>query len=373
MTNNVTVQTRHLAILLTSVWIAGCADRSEPAADEPQAVRPDLQLSALADFPIGVSVPADPWPNSLLTSPQRQGLVNRHFNSLTAENIMKMAYLRPAPGKFVFEHADALVDYARQHGMLVHGHTLVWHNQLPPWIDEFDGTREELLAILEQHVRTVAAHFAGKLKSWDVVNEAFTDEVPTVYRGTVWYRNIGPEYIELAFRLAREADPRADLYYNDYDISGALGTDKLNRILKMVEDFQARGIPIDGIGFQMHIDTQSPERNDIRESFARVVERGIKVRISELDVSVNVDAQYTEFNPELAELQRQRYADIVTIYEETVPPPLRGGITVWGITDADSWIPGFRNRPDWPLLFDAGFKAKPALQGMAEGLRAPQK
>jgi len=345
-----------------------CSIAAVAQADDPPSVNADLRLRALVDFPIGVAVPADPWPNSLLKSPERQALVERHFNSITAENVMKMAYLQPAPGEFVFEHADALVDYARRQGMIVHGHALVWHTQAPDWMNEFEGTTEEFRTILAQHIRTIAGHFAGKVESWDVVNEAFTDEVPTQYRDTIWYNSIGPQYIELAFKLAREADPHADLYYIDYDISGALGPAKLDRILEMADDFKARDIPLDGIGFQMHIDTEEPVLEDVRESFAKVVERGIKVRIAELDIAVNPAERFTEFNSDLAELQRQHYADVVRAYVETVPPRLRGGITVWGITDADSWIPEFKKRPDWPLLFDERFRPKKALLGMAEGL-----
>jgi endo-1,4-beta-xylanase len=353
-----------------AVCVVLCSCSEQPPADNPvaEAVDPDVRLAALAGFPVGVAVPADPWPNSLLQSPERKALVSRHFNSLTAENIMKMAYLQPAPGEFAFEHADALVDYARQQDMLVHGHALVWHRQAPDWMNEFDGGPEAFADMLDEHVREVAGHFAGRLESWDVVNEAFTDDDPADYRETIWYDNLGPEYIERAFHVARAADPDADLYYNDYDLSGAAGPAKLERILDMVDDFKARGVPIDGIGFQMHIDTERPDIADMRASFAKAVERGIKVRLSELDVSVNPSNRYTEFTAELAELQRRRYADVVGAYIDTVPPALRGGITVWGITDADSWIAAFDNRQDWPLLFDGNYRPKPALRGMAESL-----
>lgn len=351
---------------LACLSLVACA----PAVACEEAWTPeDAGLRALADFPVGVAVPGAPWPHDLLESPERQAIVERHFSSITAENIMKMAYLQPQQGRFTFQYADALVDYARRHDMLAHGHALVWHRQAPEWMNTYEGSRADFIAILEAHAGTVAGHYAGKLASWDVVNEAFDDEDPAGYRRTIWLENIGPEYIEIAFRAARAADPHADLYYNDYDISGSDGPGKLEAILEMVDDFLARDVPIDGIGFQMHIDTGSPGPGAMREAFAKVVERGLKVRISELDISVNPSSQFEAFNPELAELQRRRYAVVGRIYKETVPPELRGGITVWGITDGDSWIPGFRNRPDWPLLFDAGFRPKPALYGLAAGLR----
>lgn len=364
-----------MAAIAATLWLAACTDPAAPGSgvekvsgDEPAPA--ELRLFTLADFPVGVAVPADPWPNSLLQSPERQTIVIRHFNSLTAENIMKMAYLQPERGHFSFADADALVDFAERYGMIMHGHALVWHTQAPDWMNELSAPAAEFRDVLTTHIRTVAAYYASRMESWDVVNEAFLDEVPTEYRDTIWYRNLGPDYIELAFRTARDADPDADLYYNDYDISGAIGPQKLDRILVMIDDFLERGVPIDGIGFQMHVSIKEPSLDEIRESLSKAVARGIKVRLSELDIAVNPDNDQTVFTPALAAAQRQHYEDVVRIYRETVPPAQRGGITLWGITDGDSWIPGFRNRPDWPLLFDAEFQPKPALQGMADGLQA---
>lgn len=367
--------TRRLAAsLLAGLWLAACGNGAAPDDDDRSGTAPapsELRLFTLADFPVGVAVPADPWPNSLLASPERQDIVIRHFNGLTAENAMKMAYLQPEPGEFHFEDADALVDFAEQYGLAMHGHALVWHNQAPDWMNALSGPPEIFRDALVTHVRTVATHYAGRVASWDVVNEAFLDETPAEYRETIWYESLGPDYIELAFRTAREAAPEADLYYNDYDISGAIGPAKLDRILVMIDDFLARDVPIDGLGFQMHVSIREPSLDQIAEALGKAVERGILVRISELDIAVNPgNDQSATFTDALADAQRQRYEDVVRIYLETVPPSQRGGITVWGITDGDSWIPGFRGRPDWPLLFTADFAPKPALEGFADGLSA---
>jgi endo-1,4-beta-xylanase len=348
--------------LLFAVWGAA------PAAAAPAAVLPALH--ELADFPIGVAVPAGTAGNSLLKSPERQALVARHFNSLTAENIMKMAYLQPERGVFRFAEADALLDYARAHGMVLHGHALIWHSQTPRWLATLEDSRDVWVEALHQQVRSVATHFAGKLVSWDVVNEAFDDTTATDYRKSQWFNHIGPEFIEMAFRDARAADPAAKLYYNDYDTEGSIGPQKLDRILVMADDFKRRNVPLDGIGFQMHIELEKPAIADIRAAFAKVAERGLLVRISELDIAVNASKQYTMLDEPLAELQRQRYREVIEAYLDAVPGPQRGGVTVWGITDGDSWIPGFRRRADWPLLFDAAFQPKPALRGVAEGLSA---
>ena len=353
------------SVLLVALAMAACDGPDERVAMVADTGRP---LAALAEFPVGVAVPAGDRPNSLLESPDRQALVQRHFDSITAENIMKMAYLHPAPNAYAFDDADVLVAWARERGLKVHGHALVWHKQAPEWMNTFEGEPDDFLRILDEHVRTVAGHFAGRLASWDVVNEAFTDEEPSDYRATIWYQHVGPGYIEQAFRAAREADPGADLYYNDYDISGANGTHKLDRILTMADDFRRRGVPLDGIGFQMHIEHDRPDAAAMREAFQKVVARGLKVRLSELDVSLNGSEEHSRLSTELADLQRIKYAEVARVYRETVPREQQGGITVWGITDGDSWIPGFRNRADWPLLFNADFTAKPALHGLAAGL-----
>lgn len=363
-----------ISMLGSLLFAASCTtdseDRSESVsvgiAEESEFA--DLSLHALADFPVGVAVPADPWDNSLLRSPPRQTIVERHFDSITAENAMKMAYLHPSADHYEFEHADALVDYAHANGMIVHGHALVWHNQAPEWMNEFEGSSDDFRHILEEHVTTVASHFAGRVRSWDVVNEAFNDDEDTGYRDTIWFDALGPEYIELSFRAANAADPTTDLYYNDYNLSGSAGRAKLDRVLDMVDDFQARGVPIDGIGLQMHIDIDSPDAAEMADAFSRVVERGLRVRISELDISVNDGQRFNTLTPEIAERQAARFAEVASVYRTSVPPNLRGGITVWGITDGDSWIPGFRNRADWPLLFNTDFSPKPAVAGFASGL-----
>lgn len=331
-------------------------------------------LSALADFPIGVAVAAGDATNSMLASPQRQLIVKQHFSQLTAENIMKPSYLQPSEGNFFFDDADALLAFADNHGISVHGHALIWHLQIADWMNNYSGDAVAWKQMLEAHVTRVASHFQGKLESWDVVNEAFLDDGS--YRnvdvgsdvGSVWYQHIGKNYIEYAFTAARAADADADLYYNDYNISW--NDNKLAAILTMAEDFVARGVPISGIGFQMHVDKWGPGKSKIAEQFQKVVDLGLKVKITEVDLRMNADANASTINSQLLLQQKARYQEIVEAYVETVPPSLRGGISVWGIADHDSWIIHLYGSPDWPLMFDEQFNAKPALQGFANGLAA---
>jgi endo-1,4-beta-xylanase len=333
-----------------------------------------LSLKNLADFPIGIAVSAGNENNSILRNDggADRAVIEQHFDQLTAGNIMKMSYLHPSENTYAFEQADALVNYALDNNMTIHGHTLVWHSdyQIPNWMKNYSGN---YATMLQQHVQTIATYYAGRVVSWDVVNEALADDGDSNaiegYRNSLWYQKLGAAYIEQAFIAARAADPEADLYYNDYNMEG--GQQKFAYLLAMIDDFQARNIPIDGVGFQMHINIEWPSTTQIKNAFQQVVQRGLKVKITELDIPVNTYAnpnQYPTFTPDAAERQKTKYREVVAAYLEVVPAELRGGITVWGLRDGDSWLIDLHGRPDWPLLFNDQLEAKPALDGFAEGL-----
>jgi hypothetical protein len=223
---------------------------------------------------------------------------------------------------------------------------------------------------MESHITAVASHFSGDVVSWDVVNEAFNDDGTyrdTGENGSVWYANIGESYIEKAFRAAYTADNSADLYYNDYNLeqNGA----KLTATLSMVENLKTASAPINGIGFQMHITDTNPSIANITEALQKAVDTGLKVKITELDVRMNQSGSYTSFTNSLSEAQKTRYQEVVAVYLATVPEAQRGGISVWGVSDADSWIPHLYGQPDWPLLFDSNLNQKLALHGFAAGLQ----
>ena len=347
---------------------------------------PSLKALSPNDMPIGVAVPAGSAGNSVLQSTPRSDIVKAHFNQITAENIMKMDSMQPSQGNFAFTDANALVNFAAENNISVHGHALVWHNQMPQWMRNFDGDKAAWIAMMETHAETVAAHFESlgdTVVSWDVVNEAFSDNGAAYtgeqggYRGLTesggqdspWFDNIGPEYIELAFIKAREADPDADLYYNDYSMIG--GGQKFEAARAMIVDFLARDIPISGIGFQTHNPLNFPSISSIRATLQSAVniDPSIKIKITELDVRIQRNGA-TVLSAELAEQQKQYYRDIVAAYLDIVPVAQRGGISVWGITDGDSWIPDVFPSEAWPLLFFDDFTPKPALQGFADGLQA---
>ena len=342
-----------------------------------------VSLHTLADFPIGVAVSVADWEISGIFDDDAEGVAQRavieqHFSQLTAGNIMKMSYLHPNRGTFTFDQADRLLNYAEDNGITLHGHTLVWHPdyQVPAWMMTFDGDRAEWFEILKEHVTGVASHYAGRVPSWDVVNEAFEEDGS--YRNSLFFRKMDKDYVETAFIAARAADPEADLYYNDFNLSN--GGAKFTGMLAMVDDFLARDIPIDGVGFQMHIFVDWPSIADIKNSFKAVADRGLKVKITELDIPLNnpysdaydfPDSYHTSLTGELAAAQKKRYCEVVAAYIDAVPEAQRGGLTVWGVHDSDSWLIRdlFKNNhQDWPLLFDNDYNPKPAFDGVADGL-----
>jgi GH35 family endo-1,4-beta-xylanase len=349
---------------------------SEVTATSLKALAPGLN--------IGVAVPAGGNSNSVINSPESKTVIQQYFNQLSAENIMKQASLQPQEGVFFYNDSDELVQYANDNSLTVHGHVLVWHSQIADWMKNFVGEKADWITMMENHVTQVATHFeeAGDndtVTSWDVVNEAFMDNGE--YRGekttnegddaSVWYENIGEEFIPLAFTAARAADPDADLYYNDFNLIWS--SDKLGAVINMVKNMQADGVPIDGIGFQAHISVNSPDISTIRAQMQKVVDirPKIKLKITELDVRMNNDnsTDYTTLTAARAEEQKQYYHDIVEAYLDIVPEEQRGGITVWGIVDGDSWLQNFpAPTVEWPLLFNDDFTPKPALQGFADAL-----
>lgn len=286
---------------------------------------------------------------------------------------MKMSYLHPSENTFNFTQADDLITFASRNGIRMHGHALIWHSdyQVPSFMKNYSG---DFAAMLKTHVQTIASHFSGKVDSWDVVNEALAEDGDSSavngFRNSVFYQKMGINYIDQAFINARAADPVADLYYNDYNIEN--GGAKTTNLYALVDGLKSRNVPITGVGFQMHVLLDWPSTSTIEAAMKAIADRGLKVKITELDVRVNNKYNpsapvYTSLTTEAATRQKERYRQIVAAYLRAVPASQRGGISVWGVWDTDSWL-NTASEPDWPLLFDANFQPKPALQGFADGL-----
>ena len=291
---------------------------------------------------------------SFLGNPQYSTVVDREFNYLTAEYQMKWDILEPASGANVFSPGDAIVQYALSRRMQVKGHALIWHGATPSWVNSLPPA--EFRTAFARHIRTVAAHYRGRVHAWDVVNEAIADSGSSL-RDTVFLQKLGDAYIADAFRLAREADPGALLFYNDYGGEGMNA--KSDRIYTLLRDLLANGVPIDGIGLQMHISANSrPSDANIAANMRRLASLGLVVHISEMDVRINNAPGSDQTR---MEIQRTTYRDVVRV---CMMEPRCEAITFWGFTDAHTWISG-----DRPLLFDAQYAPKPAYYGVLDALR----
>lgn len=336
-------------------------------------------LSALA-FCLALAPP--PAPDSLRDAAQRSGMLigaavrpaqlsesayaatlAREFNMVEPEDALKWEVLRPDAESFDFSQADRIVDFAERHNMKVRGHTLVWHHQNPSWLMAGTYTAAQLSNLLETHIRTVVGHYRGRVFAWDVANEAF-DEGKNAgrLRSTLWYdqpgiglANQGFAYLAQCFRWAHEADPGALLFYNEAEAEEINA--ESDAILAMVRAFQRDGVPINGVGFQMHIGNLHPDIASISANIARFTAQGLQVHITEMDVALPVDING---NADSGNLNRQ--ADIYRqIAEACLSHPGCSAIQTWGFTDKYSWIGSHsKHMQGAGLFFDRDYHPKPA-------------
>lgn len=348
--------------VLVVAWLiaAGCGGSGNPTTPTtpPPTGQPTSQPDPLRNAAsasgklIGTAVQS-----SLLRLPEYAAVFARHFNYVTAEYEMKMNVIAQSREFNDFSAGDAIVSSALTNGMKVKGHALVWHGSVPGWVDALSPG--ELRTALQSYIRDVVTHYRGEVLAWDVVNEAVADDGSGL-RDTVFRRKLGDGYIAEAFRLARQADSSALLFYNDYGGEG-LNT-KSNRIYELVSSLRAQGVPIDGVGLQMHITaTNPPSAASISANMRRLADLGLLVNISEMDVRIR-DVQGTL----QARLDAQK-AVYKSIVEVCVAEPRCDAVTFWGFTDAYSWIDR-QFGPDDPLLFDEQYTPKPAFYGVMEAL-----
>jgi endo-1,4-beta-xylanase len=278
----------------------------------------------------------------------------RYFDQLTPENEMKWDSIHPQPLVYDFTVADQMVNWARGHGKRVRGHTLIWGSQNPLWINQGTWTRDTLLGVMQDHINTVVQHFRGRVREWDVVNEAI--DINGRFKDNVWYRVIGPSYLDYAFRFARQADPSAQLYYNDWGLDLPYHP-HTQGIYSVVRGLRSRGVPINGVGIQGHVGTGIKASGpQVAQTMRRFAALGLNVAITEMDVRTD------RGGPPAQERQWQRaiYADYA---QACRMEPRCTSFTTWGISDRYSWYA--QDHPGWrPLMFDSNFSAKPALSAV---------
>ena len=364
------ITTLALGLLLASAAFAQKGNKAE--------VLPSLQSTLGKHFLIGVAVdtrlPAG-------QDPAAEAVVKEQFNQVVAENCMKGEENHPEVNRFDFTDGDKLVDWAERNGKTVIGHCLVWHSQPPKWMfTDANGktvSREVLIGRMYNHIMTVVTHYKGKIKGWDVVNEAFEDDGS--YRKSPYYNIIGPEFIELAFQFAHEADPNVELYYNDYSTSKP---GKREAICKLVRSLKSKGLRIDAVGMQSHNGYNYPDYAEYEKSIEAFAAEGVKVMMTELDVNMlpnpegfggaevsqNFELQ-AKYNPYVKGLDKkaqklfnQRYLDLFKIVERHKDVISR--VTFWGVNDGHTWLNDWpiKGRTNYPTLIDRNNEVKPVVK-----------
>jgi endo-1,4-beta-xylanase len=342
-----------LVPVVVALAAVACGGSSTPTVPTPPDTgstdeRPLQQAGRSVGKLVGTAVQA-----SLLNNPTYRAVVARNFDYITAEYEMKWNVMEPSQGAHDFSRSDAIVNFALSSGARVKGHALIWHASTPSWAVNLPP--DAFRAALDHHIRTSLAHYRGRVAAWDVVNEAVTDGSGNL-RDTVYRQKLGDGYIAEAFRTAREADPGALLFYNDYGAEG-LNT-KSNRVYDLIKGLLADGVPIDGVGLQMHITANSrPSDASIAANMRRLADLGLLVNISEMDVKIN--SVPGTLDTKLA-AQRATYRDVVRL---CVLEPRCDAVTFWGFTDAHTWLTG-----ESPLLYDTQYQPKPAFFGVLDAL-----
>lgn len=357
-----------IAVMLATGLLASCAsvDNSAP---------PTLKSAFQKDFKIGVAVNERQFTGQ---DTNGDSIILAQFNSISPENILKWESVHPQPDRFAFDGPDKYVEFGEQHQMLIVGHTLVWHSQTPSWVfQDAEGKpldRDALLKRMHDHIQTVVGRYKGRIKIWDVVNEALNDN--GTMRQSPWFRIIGEDYVAKAFEYAHEADPDAILRYNDYSLENA---PKLNGAIALIKKLQAEHVPVMAIGMQGHanLNWPTPELEDT--AITEFSKLGLQINVTELDIDASRGGQRnqsadvalngqsrTNAVPPVTGLTAEGQQKLAERYSELFKVFLKHRdviklVTFWGVTDADSW----RKRGS-PLLFDGDWKPKPAFDAVIQ-------
>jgi len=340
--------------------------------------KPKLKEVFRDDFYIGAALTG----NQILGKDTRAiRIVKDQFNSITSENAMKWDTIHPKPNEYNFLSADSFVAFGERNHMFIIGHTLIWHQQIPKWVFE-DGSgklagRDTLLKRMHDHIFTIMSRYKGRVNGWDVINEAIDENGEL--RKTKWLEIIGGDYIQKAFEYAREADPKAELYYNDYNIEKSVKRE--GTIFKILQNVQSKGVKVDGVGIQAHWHLDTPDIKLVDSSIQAFSKFGVKVMFTEMDINVlprpeNLEGAeisqsfkltkksnpYPEILPDLVqEKLANRYADFFKLFIKYKGIVSR--VTFWGIYDSQSWLNNWpiKGRTNYPLIFDRNYQPKPAF------------
>ncbi|MBT2560981.1 endo-1,4-beta-xylanase [Pedobacter sp. ISL-68] len=315
-------------------------------------------------FSIGVAV------GKRNLSGEESALIKKHFNSITAENDMKMESMQPIEGKFNWREADSIISFAAQNNIKVRGHNLCWHEQAPSWFfTDKEGKKVSKIVLLQRlkaHIDAVVGRYKGKIYAWDVVNEAIDDDSTKYLRNSKWYQICGEDFIIKAFEYAHAADPDAKLYYNDYNTERP---EKRERVYKLLKSLKDKGVPIDGVGLQAHWSIYEPSEKELVTAIERYSSLGLKIQFTELDLSIypwekNKRAKRANesdaYTAELEARQVEKYKMVFNVFRKY--KNVITNVTFWNISDRRTWLDGYPvpGRKNYPLLFDTQLKPKKA-------------
>ncbi|MCX6269617.1 MAG: endo-1,4-beta-xylanase [Bacteroidetes bacterium] len=337
-----------------------------------------LVTATKGKFLIGVAVNAQQVNG---VNPIETELIVKEFSAIVAENCMKPQTIHPEENKYNWNDADKFVAFGEKNKQIVTGHCLIWHSQIGRWFfidaDGKDVTPEVLKERMRQHITAVVGRYKGRVKGWDVINEVFEDD--GTYRDSKFYQILGKDYVKFAFQFAHEADPNAELYYNDYNVEKPA---KCDAIVELVKGLRAEGYRIDAVGSQAHMHMNSPTFDETETSLKKIKAAGVKVLITEWDISIlpspyeganiSVNFKYSkEMDPyregvpdSIQQKWNKRMLDMFGLflkYNEVVDR-----VTIWGLTDNTTWLNNFpiRGRKDYPMLFDRNNQRKPVVDEM---------
>ncbi|WP_435132320.1 endo-1,4-beta-xylanase [Formosa sp. A9] len=365
--------TKYLLILLIPSLV--CVSCKNVEEKENQKTVTSLKEAYKSDFYMGAAINESQIEeqDSLNTA-----IISNDFNSITAENIMKSMFVHPEKSVYNFNQTDKFLAFGEKYNMFIHGHTLVWHSQLWPWIAEIQDSTQ-MANTLEDHIKTIVSRYKGRIDSWDVVNEALNED--GTLRESVFLEVMGASYLPLSFKWAAVADPNTDLYYNDYNMTNP---DKRNGAIKLIKNIQNQGVKIDGVGMQGHWHLDTPSIEEIEASIVAYSELGIKVAITELDINLlprPENLQGAEVNQEFEESEAmnpypdklpdaiqnklaERYKSIFELFLKHRDKISR--VTFWGVEDGQSWLNDWPidGRTNYPLLFDRNLKPKKAYDSI---------
>ncbi|WP_344013962.1 endo-1,4-beta-xylanase [Nocardiopsis exhalans] len=332
-------------VVVTVLVLVLPAPVEEPASELPG-------LAEAHGIKLGVAVAVNPLAHDAVY----RDLVTDHYTSVTAENTMKWQHVQPERYEFDWSGPDLMVDFAEDNGLSVRGHTLLWHNQQPDWLAQGFFDADELRTVMREHTEALLGRYEGRIDSWDVINEPF-EENSSELRENLWYQTLGEDYIAEALWMAHEVDPEAKLYINEFNTEGS--GEKADALYELSSSLLERGVPLHGIGFQGHF-VHGSVPDDLAENMQRFADLGLDVEISELDVRIPEPA-----TPEDLAAQADEYRHVL---ESCLAVSRCVGVSVWGVTDAHSWIPEWFPGYTAALPFDEDYAPKPALGGMVEAL-----